>query len=255
MLIPKAAGGTRPRDQQPITILPLLYRLWSKGVSMEWSAVLHGAYLGQAAFGFRAQTGTLHMAQLLSDIIVMRRRQREELWLASFDVEKCYDSIPWWALFGGMRRAGVAESVVRTFEAFYQGLRRHFRYGQFEGSSWRAANSLMQGCPAAPDQLNMLLEPFHQWALAHGHGVEVGAKKVASVLVARDKGEMAVLVEAYLRWCELLDLKVTMVQLWSNKGEGQELEVGALKMRSSSQFRIVGVVLGENEKQLAEAHF
>jgi len=31
--------------------------------------VLQGAFLGEAAMGFRAQTGTLHVAQLLTDLI------------------------------------------------------------------------------------------------------------------------------------------------------------------------------------------
>ena len=30
-MIPKASGGSRPGDQRPITVLEVLYRLWSKG--------------------------------------------------------------------------------------------------------------------------------------------------------------------------------------------------------------------------------
>ena len=66
VMIPKTSGGSRPRDQRPITVLPLLYRVWSKAITLEWAAVLQRAYLGQAALGFRAQSGTLHVAQLLS---------------------------------------------------------------------------------------------------------------------------------------------------------------------------------------------
>ena len=33
-MIPKAAGGSRPQDQRPITVLEVLYRIWSKGVVM-----------------------------------------------------------------------------------------------------------------------------------------------------------------------------------------------------------------------------
>ena len=51
----------------------------------------------------------------------------------SFDIEQCYDSIPWWAVFGVMRHAGVPDAVVAIFEAFYRGLRRKFRHGQVDG--------------------------------------------------------------------------------------------------------------------------
>jgi hypothetical protein len=262
VMIPKASGGTRPRDQRPITVLPLLYRVWSKAITLEWAAVLQRAYLGQAALGFRAQSGTLHVAQLLSDIIVMRRRQKAELWLVSFDIEKCYDSIPWWALFGMMRRSGVAQAIIRAFESFYRDLRRHFRYGQVAGKSWQAANSLMQGCPAALDLLNMLLEPFHRWAVGQGLGVEVGGRRVPSVsyaddvaLVGRDKQEALVLIDAYLQWCGLLGLRVTKVQVWSNTGLDHEVQVGDMVVKTSPVFRMVGVVLGEEDKWLTDAQF
>ena len=261
VMIPKAAGGTRPRDQRPITVLPMVYRLWSKGVVLEWSPVLQQAYLGQAAMGFRAQAGTLHVAQLLSDLIVLSRQRQSELWLMSFDIEKCYDSVPWWALFGVMRRTGIAEAVVQSFEAYYRGLRRCFRYGQVDGAVWQAANSLMQGCPASPDELNLLMEPFHRWALAAGLGVDTGVGRVPSVsfaddvaLVARDQSEAEVLIAAYLRWCDLLQLKVTKTQVWSNTGVEHEVLVGERRIRTVSTFKIVGVVLGSDERQATELH-
>ena len=84
-MIPKACGGSRPRDQRPITVLDLVYRIWSKGVVLAWAPVLQHSYLGQAAMGFRAGAGTLHVAQLLSDLMALQRRRHGQLWLASFD--------------------------------------------------------------------------------------------------------------------------------------------------------------------------
>ena len=73
------------------------------------------------------------VAQLLHDVIHVQKQRRQPLWLASFDVEKCYDSIPWWAVFGMLRRAGVPKRVVRCFVGFYRALLRRFRYGQVDG--------------------------------------------------------------------------------------------------------------------------
>ncbi len=50
--------------------------------------------------GFRAQMGMLHVTQLLSDLVALQKRCGNELWLVSFDVEKCFPSLPWWAVFG-----------------------------------------------------------------------------------------------------------------------------------------------------------
>ena len=78
-MIPKASGGSRPEDQRPITVLEVLYRIWAKGVTLEWRATLQAVFLGDAAMGFRSHKGTKHMVQLLSDIIALQRRDREEL--------------------------------------------------------------------------------------------------------------------------------------------------------------------------------
>ena len=161
-MIPKAAGGSRPRDQRPITVLDVLYRIWAKGIVLQWGPTLQRDFLGHAAMGFRAQSGAVHVVQLLSDIIALQRRRHAPLWLASFDIEKCYDMLPWWALFRTLLRAGVSSQVVAVFKSFYQGLRRRFRYGQLEGGVWQAANGLAQGCPASPDLLNILFEVFHR---------------------------------------------------------------------------------------------
>ena len=92
----------------------------------------------------------------MSDLIYLRWRRHQEFWLASFDVQKGFDSLPWWALFG------VRDLVVRCFEAFYRNLQRCFRYGHVHGEPWQATNRLAQGCPVSPDLLNLPFEPFHR---------------------------------------------------------------------------------------------
>ena len=260
-MIPKASGGSRPEDQRPITVLDVPYRLWAKAVVQEWASTLQAAYLGEAAFGFRAQSGTLHVVQLLQDLIALQRERGEELWLASFDIKKCYDMLPWWALFGVARRAGVREEVVRAFEAFYHQLRRYFRYGQVDGEPWQATNGAAQGCPASPDLLNLLLEAFHRWARAAGLGVPVGSTTVPSVsyaddvaLAARSQAEMETLVMGYLCWCGLLSLEVTKVQLWWNGSEVRSLHVAGLAVETQPYFKMVGVVLGLQEAVVTKEH-
>lgn len=93
-MVPKAAGGDRPRDQRPMTVLEVLYRVWVKGVTMEWKVTVHAKYLGPAAMGFRTGASALEVPQLLQDVLQLQRSKGGELWLASFDVQKCYDSIP-----------------------------------------------------------------------------------------------------------------------------------------------------------------
>ena len=260
-MIPKASGGSRPEDQRPITVLELLYRVWAKGITLEWRVVLQRNYLGDAAMGFRAEAGTKHMVQLLTDLIAVQQRRKAELFFASFDLWKAYDTIPWWAVFGVMRRTGVAAEVVDCFEDYARRLRRQFRYGAVDGECWQAANGLPQGCPASPDELNFLLEAFHRWARARGLGVNICMVAVPStsfaddvVLIGRCQAEIEALIEAYLEWCQLLALTVTKVQVWWNGQDILKIRVGQDLVPTVPVFKVVGVILGLREAEATALH-
>ena len=259
-MIPKASGGSHPRDQRPITVLDVLYRIWSKGLVREWAPAIQRDLLGSAAMGLRAQSPAIHVAQLLSDIILLRRRQRRPLFLVSFDLEKCYDSIPWWAIFHTLLESGAPSARVTALGYFYKHLRRCFRYGQVEGGWWFAANGFPQGCSLSPDLLNILMESFHRWARASGLGVLVEGLLIPSVsfaddlaLIASSLDDALYLANGYLEWCQLLGLRVTKVQLWTN-GSPCTVQIGELSVVSSPTFRMVGVVLGQCERDATEAH-
>ena len=61
------------------------------------------------------------------------------------------------------------------------------------------------------------------------------------------------LANGYLEWCQLLGLRVTKVQLWTN-GSPCTVQIGELSVVSSPTFRMVGVVLGQCERDATEAH-
>ena len=264
-LIPKGLG-TEVTMQRPITVLELIFRIFATGVVKAWRPVLHEEHLGDQAMGFRAGSGTRHVGQFLTDVVAMRQMQGREVWLVKFDVKKCYDSIPWWALFGVMERSGVSRRVVRAFRRFYEGLIRRFRYGAVDGSPWKGTNGMAQGCPAAPDMLNVLFEPFHRWAVAQGRGIALlggGAASSGSyaddvVLVAGSKADAEFLIAGYLRWCELLHLTVDpkKTQAWcSVQKKGEKVRVGTEMVDLSDEFKFVGMVIAaKTEMEATKLH-
>ena len=152
--------------------------------------------------------------------------------------------------------------MVTCFRAFYQDVRRRFRNGAVLGETWQAANGLAQGCPASPDLLNVLFEPFHWWAAAERLGVDVADIHVASVSFAEDLVLLAPtlameeqLIAAYLQWCELLGVKVTKVQAWSSLGPGRAVAAGSSTIVTTEAFRFVGVELGLPCSKANEGHW
>jgi ribonuclease HI len=263
-MIPKASGGSRPQDQRPITVLDVMYRMWAKAQVEAWSPVMQREVLGEAAMGFRWESGTRNVAQLVTDVAEWQRMRGKPVWMVSFDVAKCYDTIPWWAVFGVMEAAGMSQRVVATFRDFYTRLRRRFRYGVLDGGVWQATNGLAQGCPASPDLLNLLYEGFHRWARAKGYGVAVGECVIPSASFADDVGlmgetwrEVLPVVVGYLDFVAriLLAVQVKKTQVWTSDTKAcGEVEIAGVKVVVADSFRMVGIELGNQEKRLVTKH-
>jgi hypothetical protein len=263
-MIPKAAGSSRPQDCRPITVLDVLYRIWAKGTVLTWSPVVQREYLGKSAMGFRTGSGTIPLAQMLSDLIHLQQQRSEELWLVSFDVEKCFPSLPWWGIFGVMHLAGMSSVTIKCFSSFYKALVQRFRFGQLDGEPWHMLNGVAQGCPASPDLMNLLFEAFHRWASSLGYGVQVVHDWVASVSFADDIAlvgvslvQITALVQGYVEWCGLLWIKIHVekTQVWSNQKALLKVTLAGVQLDVKSSFKMVGVELGLNEKLCSQLQF
>ena len=167
-----------------------------------------------------------------------------------------------------MKEAGLPDVVIGCFRHLYAHLRHHFRYGQVDGTDWTMANGLAQGCPASPDLLNLLFEPFHRWAGAQSIGVEVVGGYLASssyaddvCLLATSLLQVELLVGGYQRWCSLLGIHLNLqkTELWCSELVGGTpvtlwLESGGLQLVSRATFHMVGIELGMNEQVTSAAH-
>ena len=146
---PQGVGRVPPKDQRPIAALDVLYRLWAKRITLSRAAFLDGYLFGSSVLRFWAQAGTRHEAQHLSDLVV--HRCKRPLFLVSFDLEKCFASLPWWAFGNWSTRAPPHRlpppHIVCRFRTFYARCRQRFRLGsQVVWEEWQAQDGLAQGC-------------------------------------------------------------------------------------------------------------
>ena len=71
-------------DRSPFCVS--LTAFWAKDIVLALTPVLRGEYLDSAAMGFRAQSGTLHLAQWLRHFISLQHWRGQSL--ISFEFEK-----------------------------------------------------------------------------------------------------------------------------------------------------------------------
>ena len=62
------------------------------------------------------------------------------------DAEKYFDLFCWQVLFPLAEKFGMPSSVLRVHKAFYRGLQRRIRIGDYYGPAFGSTNSMLQGC-------------------------------------------------------------------------------------------------------------
>ena len=73
------------------------------------------------------------------------------------DYRKCFDLMPQGIVFEVCTRLGVCPGVQRAMEAMYGQLVCAFKLAGNLGSWWKAANSILQGCPLPVILINALM--------------------------------------------------------------------------------------------------
>ena len=141
----------------------------------------------------------------------------------------------------------------------YEGLRERFRLGQVDGEQCQAQNGLTMGCPASPDLLNILKEPFHRWAAGQGLAVPVMDDADDLGLAAEACADLIALVQGYIDWCALLHLKVHVekTRIWSLRNPGGTtftlpLRNGPLTLVTRFTFR--GLAYTSHREELSSHH-
>ena len=68
--------------------------------------------------------------------------------------------------------------------------------------------------------------------------------------------ELQVLVEGYLRWCDLLGVRVNVqkTQVWSNLGSRQQVTLAGVELETRDTFRVVGIELRVVELEATHVH-
>ena len=169
-----------------------------------------------------------------------------------------------------LARVGLMRRLFGVFAVFIGSSGIDFDMGRWMARSGLWPSGWAQGCPASPDLMNILFEPFHRWAAAQNKGVSVGNSFVASVSFADDVTLVATslescvffLVAGYYEWCSLLGVRLnaTKTQLWCNRGAvGRQVRMkfgeDTVALATRATFRVVGIELGDRERVATETDF
>ncbi|XP_046677300.1 uncharacterized protein LOC124365367 [Homalodisca vitripennis] len=114
-LIPKPGKDlARPENWKPITIAPLLARIYSAGIEARLTARVS---LSDRQRGFRPGNGCLVNCTILDEVI--RLGKRSELVGVQLDVSKAFDTVSHQAIFTVLEAQGVPACIQQTIRWMY----------------------------------------------------------------------------------------------------------------------------------------
>ena len=152
-LIPKKAGVnfvTNPAGLRSISVCSLVYRAWSSVLAKRLHAVLELS-LPSCSHGFRA--GESAQSAMAAAFLSLQNASLEgqHMHLVTYDICKCFDSLPWQAVSKSLQNCGVNQQTAAALLAMWTNLRRIWKLqGRFQTSSFSPSNGLFQGDPSAP---------------------------------------------------------------------------------------------------------
>ena len=157
--IEKAQGGSTPQDFRPLTVTPVIYRIWAKLRCRQMSP-WQAEWLQPCQHGFAQERSVDTAGTYLSSWTEVARAQGDPVYMANFDIAKAFDSVPWRLALSLLEGAGLPAGVVRATAAAYNGARLHFRCRRWCSPRFTPTNGVKQGCPLSGIMLNALLSPI-----------------------------------------------------------------------------------------------
>ena len=96
----------------------------------------------------------------------------------SYDLRKCFDTVPVNLALQVMRQRGADNNVLRTMEGFYKSHSKHFRIDGAYSKSLKPHNGIIQGCPLS---MMVLVSLITNW-LEYIHSPEATPRSYADDL-------------------------------------------------------------------------
>lgn len=156
VFIPKVDGASTPSQFRPITVAPVLLRLFHKIFANRLQAM---ALLDCRQRAFIPADGCAENVHLLGTVLHEARRKRRALFMASVDIAKAFDSVTLEALLAALARKGIAVEFREYIKMFY-GMASTVLSFQDSTLSVRPSRGVRQGDPMSPILFNLVVDEF-----------------------------------------------------------------------------------------------
>ena len=177
-LIFKGGDATLPKNYRPISIIPVMAKLFSTILYTRMREVVE-PNLSEEQFGFRRGRGCTDAVHVLRLVVEKSAEWGEQLWIAALDVEKAFDQVHHEDLFDALLASTVDLKIVNALRTLYTDMTASVSlWAGMESRSVKVERGVRQGDPLSPLLFNMLLDQVLEevrvvWR-RRGYGTNVG---------------------------------------------------------------------------------
>ena len=148
--------GTSPLDIRPISLAPIIYRIWAK-IRFKQLQTWHVLWLPDVLRGGAPNREAADVYYHLALDIEHAQSSNHPLFGIFWDYKKCFDQVAWTIEYGLLHRMGMPPRVLEAMFSYTRAIQRRFKLGTSIGPLFPNTNGIMQGCPLAILRINCIM--------------------------------------------------------------------------------------------------
>ena len=155
VLIPKSGDAVEPAQFRPITIGPILCRLFHRILAQRIEASYS---ISERQKAFRKGDGIADNTYILRCVLADRKARCQPISVAFLDIAKAFDSVSHESLFLASSNAGIPEPLVVYIRSLYAGSRTRLRVSDGLSDEIMIKRGVRQGDPLSPVLFNAIID-------------------------------------------------------------------------------------------------
>jgi hypothetical protein len=168
VLIPKIENASDPADFRPITMGPVVARVYHRLLAARLERQLP---ISERQKAFRKGDGLAQNAYLIQSIIKDHTTSRSALNITFIDIKKAFDSVSQESIILAAQRMGVPPRLLDYLRDLYKDNTTRLRFGSALTDTIECRQGVRQGDPLSPILFNCVMD----WALSN-LDTDIGAK-------------------------------------------------------------------------------
>lgn len=186
ILLHKKGDKSNINNYRPISLIPNMYKLFSKLIQRRIKNVLE-QYQTEEQAGFRKNRSTIDHLHVINQLVEKANEYCIQVYIAFVDFHKAFDSLKHHYLWKALKEANVEETYRQIIKAIYTKNTATIRLEK-SGEEFPIEQGVRQGDPLSPDLFNCLLKYATQdlnWEVKD-RGININGRKLNKLYFADD---------------------------------------------------------------------